>query len=818
MSIFVAPRPAKAEVKAGPVGPGSGVLLTEFPLSVNGKQSPQKRMQVAWTYGKEVPWINLAEMAIGERFSGVDWHLEDENDEEVTDASPNADARAALALLEKPAANLTVGAPFYRSSLWTLTSRAMGLCGSAFIFLDQTEALAGTPAAMLPIAPWRMTPQEDGSGNLLGWWIDRTTTNPGIAVRLDQVLHYKLQDDFVGQFGIGLVETAMLKLGNSQGLDQHLALVLSAGGRISGILSPKSGIIEPDTMLQMERDWRTVVEQSDAAKRLQLVRAPVDFQKTTLTPQELAIRDLLNGARDDLLTIWGVPLSIVGGTTPAGLNSGDTRKYDEAAIWQGPVHSRLTVFREVTQYQMFDRYTLRGAVVELEIDEPEFDDDGPRYDKLKNSVELALTNAERRAQIGLGPTGIPEIDDAILLPSTIIPYATLGAPDNDPAGGVTPGYAPGTTIGPSSEPATLAAGTTSDPAASEKAKLPRSTGLHTSLVRLRQNVQNAVTPRLRSSVKDVLDAQRRGIAERLRKNAAHVTHDPKDTSVWFPKAWDKEMRDALRPGLSQMATSIQAHISDVLPAQKASAVDVVLERGAARVSGINETTREKIRQAIIRGLEEGLTVLDVADLIESGGMVGDLDMGSIFDDYRSELIARTELMDAYNRSALTTYADGGLTMVQAIDGDQDEACADRNGREFTILEADGIEDHPNGTLDWLPVMEQKARIAPGSIAEAMGMFTTAHVESMEATRSLHMQTSAAIVAGMTHVGERVDALVNTPHVVNVEAAKAPIVKVNVPPAPAPIINVPEPTVIVQNPPRERTVSKNPNGSYTVTER
>src|SRR5258708_3124633 len=144
MSIFVAPRPAKAEVKAGPVGPGSGVLLTEFPLSVNGKQSPQKRMQVAWTYGKEVPWINLAGMAIGERFAGVEWHLEDENDEEVTDASPNTDARAALALIEKPGANITGRAPLYRSSLWALTSRAMGLCGSAMIFMDQPEAFAGT--------------------------------------------------------------------------------------------------------------------------------------------------------------------------------------------------------------------------------------------------------------------------------------------------------------------------------------------------------------------------------------------------------------------------------------------------------------------------------------------------------------------------------------------------------------------------------------------------------------------------------------------------------------------------------------------------
>src|SRR5258707_786061 len=92
---------------------------------------------------------------------------------------------------------------------------------------------------------------------------------------------------------------------HSVALDDHLGLVLSSGGRLSGILSPAQGIIDPDIMLQMERDWRNVVDQSDAAKRLQLVRAPVKFDRTTLTPQELQIRNLLDGSRDDLLTIWG---------------------------------------------------------------------------------------------------------------------------------------------------------------------------------------------------------------------------------------------------------------------------------------------------------------------------------------------------------------------------------------------------------------------------------------------------------------------------------------------------------------------------------
>ena len=39
----------------------------------------------------------------------------------------------------------------------------------------------------------------------------------------------------------------------------------------------------------------------------------------------------------------------------------------------------------------------------------------------------------------------------------------------------------------------------------------------------------------------------------------------------------------------------------------------------------------------------------------------------------------------------------------ADDGDGDEECAQRDGQVFDIDEAESIEDHPNGTLDWIPL-------------------------------------------------------------------------------------------------------------------
>ena len=147
-----------------------------------------------------------------------------------------------------------------------------------------------------------------------------------------------------------------------------------------------------------------------------------------------------------------------------------------------------------------------------------------------------------------------------------------------------------------------------------------------------------------------------------------------------------------------MANAVHRQIVDTVPSRKASPVvgtlEKVIARGAARVTGINETTRAAINDLIQQGIDEGMGPAELGDLVE--GWSG-------FDEYRSELIARTELMDAYNASALGTYDELGVETVQAVDGDGDPECAERDGQEFTLEEADGIEDHPNGTLDWIPL-------------------------------------------------------------------------------------------------------------------
>jgi hypothetical protein len=81
-----------------------------------------------------------------------------------------------------------------------------------------------------------------------------------------------------------------------------------------------------------------------------------------------------------------------------------------------------------------------------------------------------------------------------------------------------------------------------------------------------------------------------------------------------------------------------------------------------------------------------------------------VEAAAAFDEYRAELIARTESARVLNESQIESFREFGVGKVRAIDGDDDEECAARNGQEFDLDDALDIADHPNGTLDWSPVV------------------------------------------------------------------------------------------------------------------
>lgn len=118
---------------------------------------------------------------------------------------------------------------------------------------------------------------------------------------------------------------------------------------------------------------------------------------------------------------------------------------------------------------------------------------------------------------------------------------------------------------------------------------------------------------------------------------------------------------------------------------------------------IEQQTKDAIYRALKESRDAGEGAYQAALRIRDMVAAGPWSSSSI----RSKVIARTETKYCQNQSSLEAYKSGGITQVEIVDGQlptSDDECINRNGRIIPIDEASSLEEHPNGTLSWTPVI------------------------------------------------------------------------------------------------------------------
>jgi HK97 family phage portal protein len=107
---------------------------------------------------------------------------------------------------------------------------------------------------------------------------------------------------------------------------------------------------------------------------------------------------------------------------------------------------------------------------------------------------------------------------------------------------------------------------------------------------------------------------------------------------------------------------------------------------AANVTQIDETTRGKLADTVEEGLRRGYSPLQIANGYDQEGYRGVAGVMDNAEDWRAEMIARTEGRQAFEAGSLASYAMAEVPAVEAVDGDEfDEACRTRNGSVFPLV-------------------------------------------------------------------------------------------------------------------------------------
>jgi phage portal protein BeeE len=729
LARWLAPAVAKSIPPSGIGGQGPGVISLAYGIPLSSlSRHPQKLAREAQQISVQNPWIRAAERTITGRTVGLPWHLEDEDGKEIEVGAGDPVTEQLRQLLRRPNPDRN-GANTWRK-LARITARHAGVCGTAFWYLDGLDYSSNPlPAAIYYINPARMMPAATKAGRLAGWVLDPTDwegTN-GTPLTLDEVLQFDLEPPDWGHMGTGLVESAYTKIQLAKLADTHAAQTFAGGGRLAGFVAPSEGSgVMPDNVYQdLLRDFRNAAESPDAAKRLVVAKGPLDWKQTTATPQQLQMVEVAEMGQQHTLALWGVPVSQLGIPIPGGLNS-DVAKHDEAVLMQGAVHDRVEALRETIQVHLLDLAPQKPTLV---IEEPSFDDKTPAYTMAAQARVLPLTNDERRDIVDLPAYDEEEYGDfgkAVYMPKDMVrvdpnkpeePILALptGMPQIGPGGIQRPVPVNGgeqAQARPAAVPAQRAKATvtviSTAPDGSmvvtetEQDATPDKAG---SIQKLRDQVTGTVRHDLRTDLAAYLQRLRQQLADSVRQHGEHVVKKPADSDAWWKRQTrDRELARVLAPHYAALAGQVVGGMRTVIDQPAKAKADSLADRvrgfittrGGERITQINETTRQGVQQIIQQGVADGLGPAQIGDLIEDADLFG---------EYRSELIARTEAMLAYNDASLHTYREGyGIERVEAHDGDGDAECAARNGQVLPIDEALGVTDHPNGTLDWVPVI------------------------------------------------------------------------------------------------------------------
>lgn len=774
--------------------------------------TPQQKA-AAYLAAYKVGWFYKAGRKISTDIASLDWSLSDgdaeEGEEETVLPRPE---------LSIPFESLSPIDQFQRlmefpnpgqtgRQLMAKTEIRLDFAGAAAWYLEGGES--GLPSAIYGISPARMWPSYSKSGQLIGWIMDYDKPSGGTPFDVNEILWFttgNAADDDI--WGVGAVEAVFAQVPLTGQMARHTSNVLSSGGRLAGMMWPKERSLSEDEFDDAQRAYRNVASDPDSAKRLLIFPEPMEYAVGASTPAEIGIPELAVLNRDEILTAFPISPYMLGVPTPGGLNSGEVRREDRRDYWEGTIHPRADLLEEAIQVGLLARYEqVMGQTFDYEITEPNLDDAATltgKADAFKDLVSIGLDPAESLKAVGLNHIkflGLPALIDPVQQ-QAMQEEALQAQADAPPP----------------------------PPAKAHK----------THVEEQRDAVLDPAVDKAKAILSAFFEAQAERVIERIRSMpiAKSVRRDAAKTNPWWDSTEDVLLTDAMhtiylqvgRGGLQTVADTLDRTIGNRMVK---NVLADLLTYGGERVKDINARTMQALSIQLAEGTRRGYSIAQLVDGVAAEGFSGvrgvTLDNGTpAFGELRAETIARTESMLSYNRATVTSYGEFGITTLLAYDGDQDDECAERDGQEFSIDEALDIEDHPNGTLAWSPVVDKsvhevsliervldtiKSMATPTPVYITMPSINPPDITVN--TPDVRFTAPDVMVESPVHVDVHVPEA--APPVVNVAAAdvqvtlpqaEAPIIKVSVPKAEPPIVNVaPAEVAVTVNVPEVKPVRR-----------
>ena len=522
----------------------------------------------------------------------------------------------------------------------------------------------------------------------------------------EDICHLALPNPGGDLYGVSPLQVLARNVNLDLNMTDFAKVYFQNAGVPSGLLKLKRRLNTQEEASVIRSRWRSQFGGRNNFHRVAILDEDADYVPMAHSPKDMALPELHDLTESRICAVFGVPAILVGANV--GLQRSTYSNYREARM---AFHSETLepmvnrILRHVNR-NMFDEYPGNET---LTVDWAEMrsglDDREAMTSRVTGLFAGGIvTLNEAREQLGL-----EAVSDGAL---RRIPAGIFEIPEGSPAS---------VAVGAAPVEESLPVGMLKD----DQVKAPRVARRAGLLRRQLLEDREEETDRMATRVQRHFRGLRNrvdGILGRYMERGATESKDfPFGADELMPPGEIPNLQAIIEQSMTRMSkrtfAAINANgLAGTLDwSEKLPVVQSVLVQAPTRAAMIHRTTNEAIRRGVALALRRGYSIEQLARGVPDDKFPG---LRSILTETesRSRLIARTEIMRSQNQTSVGFYKEQGFAYVRAddVDGDPDDdyvdpgdpygrTCAERNGQIYTVEQAQDIDDHPNGTLNWQPM-------------------------------------------------------------------------------------------------------------------
>ena len=527
-------------------------------------------------------------------------------------------------------------------------------------------------------------------------------------IGMDDMCHMALPNPSGDVYGLSPLQVLAPSVNLDSAITQFNKNYFQNSAVPSGLLKLKRRITNAEEATAVRNSWRSKFGGPNNQHNVAILDDDADYQVLASAPKDMAMEGIRDEIEARICSVFGVPAIIAG--THVGLQRSTFSNYKEAKL---SFHTdrleplvddilRFLNYNLASEYRTNETITVDWAAMRSGLD-----------DKMGETAQITqlfqggiTTLNEARTAAGL--------DSIIGGDVRMVPTASFQLPVGESAP---------VAVGAAAVEEAAAIGTLKAPYISIEAigKAPRvanrSRSLSRDLIHDREEETDRMTPQIQRHFRGIRNRVD-GILGRLMERGVTNEKDyPFEVEELLPKTEINILAEIVRNALGRVSKKTfdrmnQSGVAGTIDwSEKLPLVQRVIDRAQTQAAYIHKTSTDNIKKMVRTALDEGYSIEQLAKGVPADGFAG---LRSLLTETeaRSRMIARTEVMRAQNMTSVGFYEAQGFGYVIADDGDEPDdnyvaedgrTCSQRNGQIYTVSEAMDIVDHPNGTLNWIPM-------------------------------------------------------------------------------------------------------------------